>query len=682
MKRVIKNLYTLKGGEATRRTNELKRILGLGESSAGFVFSEAATTHIDITGNATTCIKTSTGTFATGINLGGTLTTGITIGACTTALVVTGATTTALSVTGASTTGLGITDATTGILLTYTGSKTEGISMTVATTKTLGTGMSLSGAGTYTTGILLDATAITTGISITAGSLTDGIKISGTTPVDGIEVSSACSGSALNLSGANAKGISISGANTTAAIDIPATASRAIRIGTKESSATSVAISSGESVDAEPANNYLFGLFAKVASDESAITDELRGAWIRTRVNDGCHVGVGSVGYGYGVCGAEIQLKIYADAATTEIAGWQNSAVWAQLETQGASTVTFVGGSVSQCVLANVGLTSTTIIEADAVVAGVTINSNTAGTGVTATGGFYGIYICQDNATCLDFTDGIHVVAGSCSTGINIEGGATYVPMLVGTKGNTSGSGLVLAGDADDSGGVQIYCDDGGVTTVGDVLSPLRCRYLVTVGQTSGKTQCGSFSQIRTLGTTGSPLIFDTGSVRAAYIFNQLGGNTLTTSAEIQGINQATTLAGNMIVGAGCRFAGVDINIAGSGTIANSGVCAALLIRSRETPVWTNGIQIEDAGAVTGINVGAVTTVLNISSTATQVVNVAAVAGISNFITFNDFGGCLQTNDVDPNDTPSDGGLGADGCIRILVNGADYFIPIFATEIS
>jgi len=124
-----------------------------------------------------------------------------------------------ISISGLTTTGLSITDPTTGILLTYTASKTEGISMTVATSMTVGTGMSMSGAGTYTTGILLDATAITTGISITAGSLTDGIKISGTTPVDGIEISSACSAAGLNVSGACLVGVDINGSTTGILID-------------------------------------------------------------------------------------------------------------------------------------------------------------------------------------------------------------------------------------------------------------------------------------------------------------------------------------------------------------------------------------------------------------------------------------------------------------------------------
>lgn len=86
--------------------------------------------------------------------------------------------------------------------------------MNVDTSKTATVGMNLAGAGTYTTGISISATAVTTGIAISAGSLTDGIKISGTTPVDGLEISSACSANGINISGTCVTGISMTNAST------------------------------------------------------------------------------------------------------------------------------------------------------------------------------------------------------------------------------------------------------------------------------------------------------------------------------------------------------------------------------------------------------------------------------------------------------------------------------------
>ena len=55
---------------------------------------------------------------------------------------------------------------------------------------------------------------------------------------------------------------------------------------------------------------------------------------------------------------------------------------------------------------------------------------------------------------------------------------------------------------------------------------------------------------------------------------------------------------------------------------------------------------------------------------------------LTNLFKFNEAAGCILNVDVSPTDTPSDGGLGADACIRIDVNGADYFIPLFAVELS
>jgi len=85
MKQVIKNLYTLKGGEAQERTNELKSLLGLGSAATGIVLADALATEISITGASTTAVSVS-GTSTTGISVSG---------ACTTGLSITGVSTTA-----------------------------------------------------------------------------------------------------------------------------------------------------------------------------------------------------------------------------------------------------------------------------------------------------------------------------------------------------------------------------------------------------------------------------------------------------------------------------------------------------------------------------------------------------------------------------------------------------------
>jgi len=213
----------------------------------------------------------------------------------------------------------------------------------------------------------------------------------------------------------SAVGIDMDGiTSSTAAIDIQGSniTGRAIRIGVKD---TGLKISTtGYTLDEEPSNNYLFGLFSAVTTTEAASSDELRSAWIRTRVNTNLNIG-SSAGWGYGICGAEIQLKFYG--GTTTVYSWQNSAVWAQLESQ-AATTTFEDGSYTQCVLANIGLTSATLASG-AVIAGVTINANTST--LTNTGdAYYGLFITDKNTTSTDFTSGIWIADDVATTGITI----------------------------------------------------------------------------------------------------------------------------------------------------------------------------------------------------------------------------------------------------------------------
>ena len=235
----------------------------------------------------------------------------------------------------------------------------------------------------------------------------------------------------LQIAGTTVDAISISGTETGNAINITGAPQRAICVGTKT---TGLAIStSGYAIDTDP-NNYMFGLFSAVTGDESALTDELRGAWIRTRVDAGCDIGQ-SAGYGYGVCGAESQLKIYGSGGTeTNIRSWQASGLWAQLETQGDS-VHFEDGCVAASVLAMVGLTATTVIESGAVVAGVAIKTNSATADVTTTGDYVGMYISSGAGTKLAFEKGIYITDSCSTTGISIGSCATAGITLTGTTG-------------------------------------------------------------------------------------------------------------------------------------------------------------------------------------------------------------------------------------------------------
>ena len=180
MKRVIKNLYTLKGGNAGVEIAELRTLLGLGTTSNStefvehvlataandflvasgsgvFVKKTVAETRtillasgISIVTSVTNAISIGTGTFSVGVLLGGTLTTGIEIGACTTGISITGAATQAISITGTATDAIKI----------LTGTYTNGINIAGTTT----TGITI---GTCTSAVAVTGT-VTQAMNITA----------------------------------------------------------------------------------------------------------------------------------------------------------------------------------------------------------------------------------------------------------------------------------------------------------------------------------------------------------------------------------------------------------------------------------------------------------------------------------------------------------------------------------
>ncbi len=88
------------------------------------------------------------------------------------------------------------------------------------------------------------------------------------------------------------------------------------------------------------------------------------------------------------------------------------------------------------------------------------------------------------------------------------------------------------------------------------------------------------------------------------------------------------------------------------------------------------------SAAVHGIYVTSAQYGLSIGDDCSTAINIVDASDLTNLFKFNEAAGCILNVDVSPNDTPSDGGLGADACIRIDINGADYFIPIFAVELS
>ena len=202
-------------------------------------------------------------------------------------------------------------------------------------------------------------------------------------------------------------------------------------------------------------------------------------------------------------------------------------------------------------------------------------------------------------------------------------GGQAYTPLRLGVKSNESSKGHVLVGSTDNTGGFQLFCDDGNAT-LGSITTPLWTRYLIykSAQGSGGPTATGAYIQTKSLAAT-----YTTGSYTALKAFYQAGGAmTLAGGAELSVINAGISYEGDMTVSSG-QLTGIDINVNdGTHTIGTS---SALIIRkvSASTLGWTNGIKINDAGAVTGISIGTCTTGINITSATTQAIyaNVTAV---------------------------------------------------------
>jgi len=416
--------------------------------------------------------------------------------------------------------------------------------------------------------------------------ITGGIDMQSTTSSIGIDLGGTFSSAAINIDGTGIGG-------------------RAILIGTKN---VGVPIASGDTLDADYANNYLFGLFSAIESDESTSTDELRSAWIRTRIDDDITIGT-ATGWGYGVCGAEVQLKSYG----ATINSWQASALWAQLESQGTTT-TFAEGCYASCVLANVGLTPTTVIADGAVVAGVIVNSNTTDSGVTVTGGFYGLYITQKNSALKDFTTGIYIASGSCTTGMHIAGATTagitmagdaaYNPIVIGTKSSTTQVGLTMTGVLDNTSGVMIFADDGDAQLgTSYITSPIWTRYMLFHNQTS-VTPTGAYFQLKAKKSGG--ITFTTSDVSATKVYLELDSAVTVASGSLAIINAGLTMNG-AVTDTAEALSGIDVNINDGGD-ALSTTKASTGVRIRKTSGSTGGfpigLGIEDAGSTIGISIG------------------------------------------------------------------------------
>lgn len=344
------------------------------------------------------------------------------------------------------------------------------------------------------------------------------------------------------------------------------------------------------------ANNYPFISSAKIATSE-ATTAELRAGYSRFRVDANVDVGT-AANWGYGLTGLESQIKFYGGANTTSIYCWQASGLWAQLETDGVSKVQFEDGCVAAAVYANVGLLSAaagnTTIANGAVACGVAINSNSAAN-VTATGGFYGLYVYHDQNTkhfttaiMLEsaFTTGIDI--GTCTTGISVTGAtneAIVISGLAATNGisiTNPATGILLTYSTSKTEGISMTVATGQTLTAGMSMSGAGT---YTTGILLDATTYGTGISVGGAATVGMLL----SGVYGAY------------GLQFSGTNPVAIFIG------GTTTKGIDIDGATTGISIGNGTTNLLL----------------DGSATTGISsTGAITTVIDITGACTRGVRI------------------------------------------------------------
>lgn len=302
-------------------------------------------------------------------------------------------------------------------------------------------------------------------------------------------------------------------------------------------------------------------------------------------------------------------------------------------------------------------------------------------TGATTTG----IRVTGSATTALN----IGHVATNASTGIRFIAAYLGHSIVTGTYASAASNGVKLTSVNDYN--AAFLADDGGAN-IGASVRNLLGRTYISYTQAGGSIR-SVMGQLKVADTKD----LGTGVYAAVQAYLELAGATsVKTGGKVSGLDVSMELAGSKtsVVDSGGYFAGVKIELtcsSGTATFTQTGDSAAVYIdKSGTVTDWKVGVDINNCttgvdigAATTGVNVsGTVTTGINIAGTATQIINVAAAGNVTAFASFNAIAGCVTSADVNPKDTPSAGGLGADGAIKILINGQDYWIPIFATELT
>ena len=132
------------------------------------------------------------------------------------------------------------------------------------------------------------------------------------------------------------------------------------------------------------------------------------------------------------------------------------------------------------------------------------------------------------------------------------------------------------------------------------------------------------------------------------------------------GINIASTATYGLLVGGACS--GFAISITGSAP-------TAIDVR---TGTYSVGISL--AGTLTtGVFLGTCTTGIQVAGTITNAIDCTAVTNLTNLIKFDSVAGAVIANELVPATAPLATTVGANACIRVLINATPYYIPLYTT---
>ncbi|MFA6972953.1 MAG: hypothetical protein WC208_16340 [Gallionella sp.] len=226
------------------------------------------------------------------------------------------------------------------------------------------------------------------------------------------------------------------------------------------------------------------------------------------------------------------------------------------------------------------------------------------GTALTATGEVFGVHIETTGTGTLSGAGtaagiGITKASGAASwpMGIFISPLAVTTAISVGTKANTSGSGVVIP-STDDFGAVRIFTDDAGAN-IADSVRALQSRTLLTISQSAGTIRTVQ-GQLKALTGVG----FDTGVYTPVQGYIELAGTHTVSAAGVLACFDASIEIGTALTATG-YVAGFKAELTGAGTCAAGLDCGFLVTNAAGAAVWTYGLYIEAAAADTGVYIGA-----------------------------------------------------------------------------